>query len=258
MLHGHTITAPLHNPATLVDICCGTGVVTSSLAAKFPSASHVYGIDIVAVDIQSHTHDSKVEFIQGDFRSLIAADARLRPASADFAFGRCLAYGMRDWPGYIASVFALLKPGGWAECQEFVDRFYWEEADPPIDILQDEEWRWLRVYRDGGAAKGLDFDCGMKIAGWMKRAGFVDVHAKEYRIPYWRDVAKDQPELKEMAELVIDDPDGMFYHALPKMTESLGMNKEEMEILREQMMRCVNDERGKYQTYWTIIGKKPE
>ncbi|KAL9062399.1 MAG: hypothetical protein Q9157_008955, partial [Trypethelium eluteriae] len=98
------------------------------------------------------------------------------------------------------------------------------------------------------------------VAGWMKDAGFVDVSAQEYRMPYWKGAAQEmgRPELREVADLLVGDPDGMFYHAFPKTVEGLDMGKEKIEELRRQMMRCLGEERGKFQTYWVVTGRKPE
>ncbi|KAL9090705.1 MAG: hypothetical protein Q9165_005193 [Trypethelium subeluteriae] len=291
LLHNRATTAPLQHPTTLIDIGCGTGLVTTLLATQHPSAAHIYGIDLVPVPASTAAlaaTDPRLEFIQGDIRSLLASDPRLRPGSADFAFSRLLLYGMTDWPVYVASLFELVRPGGWAECQEFCDRFFYEagaygagrevgggdggggggggggregrEEGEAVDVLDWEDWAWLRAYREGAAQKGLDLDCGMKVAGWMKDAGFVDVSAREYRMPYWRGAAEERgrPELKGVVELLVGDPDGMFYHAFPKTVEGLGLGREEMEELRRQMMQCLGEEKGKFQTYWVVTGRKPE
>lgn len=48
LMHGKIIHAPVRNPRQVLDIGCGTGIVTSSLGVLFPSAE-VIGIDLSPV-----------------------------------------------------------------------------------------------------------------------------------------------------------------------------------------------------------------
>jgi hypothetical protein len=68
--------------------------------------------------------------------------------------------------------------------------------------LEDEdEWRWLKEFRRGAKAKGVDLDCGENTMQYMLDAGFVDTDAKEFEVPYWRDA--DRSETREVSKLVI-------------------------------------------------------
>jgi hypothetical protein len=60
----------------------------------------------------------------------------------------------------------------------------------------------------------------------MLDAGFVDVDERQFEVPYWRDT--DRPETAEVPELMIGDGDGYFWHAIPRMVESLGFKAKEI------------------------------
>jgi hypothetical protein len=158
---------------------------------------------------------------------------------------------MTDWPGYVRDVFKIVKPGGWVEMQDFEEMFYLHAEK----LEDEEEWRWLKEFRRGARAKGMDLDCGKNTREYMIDAGFVDVNTERFDVPYWRNGEK--PETKEVSELVIGDPDGYFWHAIPRMVEGLGFRDKEVREMQNAMKRCVAAEEGKYQVFWSTIGRKP-
>ncbi len=103
--------------------------------------------------------------------------------------------GMRDWPGYVCDMHAMLRPGGWAESGDFIeDILYTNKHCQPRD-----KWEWLRALRKEGVQKSLDLDCGSDIPGYMESAGFVDIQRWEYRVPLWKSVTEEsgkQPEAR--------------------------------------------------------------
>lgn len=72
---GDIIHAPIEDLKLILDVGCGTGIVTCELARRFPSAS-VIGIDASRVPISKDT-PANVMFIQGDIHELIKMDERL-------------------------------------------------------------------------------------------------------------------------------------------------------------------------------------
>lgn len=117
---------PFHVPASLapqkiVDIGCGTGSMTVLLAEKHPSAI-VYGVDLSPVP-PVHKKPANVEYVIQDITTLVGADERFQKATFDYTFNRMLVAGMTDWPGYVSTVYSLLRPGGWAEMHEI--EFRW-------------------------------------------------------------------------------------------------------------------------------------
>ena len=56
---------------------------------------------------------------------------------------------------------------------------------------------------------------------------------------------------------MIGDLDGYFWHAIPRMEEGLGFEDEEVREMQHAMKKCVAEEEGKYQIFWSTIGRKP-
>ncbi|KAF7186388.1 Secondary metabolism regulator LAE1 [Pseudocercospora fuligena] len=115
------IHAPLKTDikdARMLDVGCGTGIVTDHLGTRFPHAE-VYGLDLSAVP-QLRTRPPNVTFLQGN----IVTDNPsqwLSPGSTspfrdgqdsslfDLIFSRLLVCGLTNWPSYINKSFQLLK-----------------------------------------------------------------------------------------------------------------------------------------------------
>ena len=159
---------------------------------------------------------------------------------------------MTDWPGYVRSMFAMLKPNGWADFGDYVeDTFYSDESHGQPR----EDWEWLRALRAGGLKKGLDLDCGLNIEGYMREAGFVDIQRWEYRVPLWREGIRE--EERRIAEHLIDDRWGLYWHMLPRMLDGMGYSVEEIDRLRSEMRRDLRAEEGKQQMFAVTVGRKP-
>ena len=255
LLSGHIVHAPVSSPDTVLDIGCGTGIVTRYLSTHFQTPKHVYGIDLCQVPAQPGDNESSnLSFIRGDFRKLVGVDPRLRFESADFVFSRLLLAGMTDWKGYVRDVFKMLKPGGWAEMDDYVeDTFYTDNRSVPR-----EQWEWLRSIRAGAYRKGLDLDAGLNIRRYMEEAGFVDIQRWEYRVPFWRGAETEQAGARLMAEHAIGDKWGLYWHMLPKLLDGMGYAAQDIERLRFDMRRNLGEEEGKYQLFCVTIGRKPD
>lgn len=249
LVKGRIVHAPIESPDKILEVGCGTGIVTRYLATHFPTASSVTGVDLCSVPSEPTDASLNLHFIQGDFRELAGTDDRLQYNSMSFVYSRLLLCGMTDWQGYVCEMFSMLQPGGWAEFGDFVeDIFYTDRRGRPRN-------EWLQAIRDGGLRKGLDLDCGTNINSYMEKAGFVDVQRWEYQVPLWRD--ETRPETRLMTELMIDDRWGLYWHMLPKMLEGMGYDEKAIGKLREEMKWDMRDEEGKYQLFTVTIGRKP-
>ena len=196
-MYHNIIHAPIDFPDKVLDIGCGTGIVTYHLSSLYPDAQHIYGVDLSVVPTRSNDLDEKfanLEFIQGDIHTLIGKDSRLGFGSADFVFNRMLICGITDWPFYVQKVMTLLRPGGWAEMQDL--SYVWYRNGRVCS----DEWAWMRAraLREGARRKGLDMDAGRNLKRRMKEAGFVDVQTREYRIPYGTWQADEWPETRRI------------------------------------------------------------
>ncbi|KAF4632503.1 hypothetical protein G7Y89_g5628 [Cudoniella acicularis] len=217
----HVIHAPVSSPNTVLDIGCGTGIVTRYLSSHFPTAQQVYGIDLSAVPSQpSDTNLSNLSFICGNFRKIGGTDPRLSLNSVDFVYSRLLLCGMTDWPGY----FRVKSGSGYA------------------------------LYERGGALQGLDLDAGLTVRKYMEDAGFVDIQRWEFRIPYWRVPGADS---EAMTEHLIGDKWGLYWHMIPKLVAPMNFSQEKIDGFRRDMKRDLQEEEGKEQLFCVTIGRKP-
>lgn len=185
MMHNRPFHAPLANPKRILDIGCGTGAMTYVLATAFPEAE-VIGLDISPVPEGRYERVPNLRYVQGDIMKLDGeADGTFADETFDFVFHRLLVLGMTDWPGYVARVSTLLKPGGWAEMQDY-DLSISNRAG---ENMSGDWWHW-NAFREDATAMGLDVEAGRKLGEFMRDAGLQAVAEKMYDVPccYWDDM----------------------------------------------------------------------
>ena len=247
-MHNEPLHVPLGSPQTILDIGCGTGIITRHLGQKY-SAAQVYGIDLSPVPKTSGLNPTNVTYIQGDVRQLLHTDPRLALGTADFAFNRLLVLGMTDWPGYVRDVALLLKPGGWAEMQDYALEWYLHGQPCP-------QSSWLGALAKAAAVKGWDLHCGRNIGGYMQAAGLVDVQLREYRVPFGTWAVKERPETRRIGEHIVKEVGTLYWHAIPKMLGGMGYEEGEIEGFREEAMIELAPQEGKEVSYHVTNGRK--
>lgn len=94
----------------VLEVGCGVGYNSRNLAARFSDIEFL-GVDLSPNHVKSATKEARslgnVKFEQGDFH-----DLQLENDSFDTAFAvECLCQGT-DWPGAVAEVHRVLRPGG--------------------------------------------------------------------------------------------------------------------------------------------------
>ena len=256
IIHAPISSLPPSCPRTILDVGCGPGYITRHLSSKYPDARLVCGIDLDPVPPKEGDASAKnLSFIQGDFRKLAGTDPSLKYGSADFVFSRILLCGMTDWSGYVKQIFEMLAPGGWADMGDYVEQVFY--SGDKQNVVPRDDWEWLREIRKGGARLGLDLDAGLTIRGYMEEAGFVDLQTWQYRVPFWRGAWEEQPEARRMAEHVIDDKWGLYWHMLPQLLDREKYNDDEVTRLRKEAKKDLCEEEGKYQLFCVTIGRKP-
>lgn len=168
---------------------CGTGVVTHLLAKTYPDA-HVIGVDLAPVPESRHGKRPNIEYVQGNVADLIGQDPRFQPESFDYIFQRLLVMGLTDWPGHVASISRLLKPGGYLELHDIDMDLQGPDGKP----LQME---WYDAYLHDTRASGLDMQVGRKLAALLRGAPFENV--QDYQYPFPPKPVEGQPQFDGMA-----------------------------------------------------------
>jgi ubiquinone/menaquinone biosynthesis C-methylase UbiE len=107
-----TLLARYGQPARIADIGCGSGEITSRLAARYPHAELV-GVDILessaAYARQMHTSLApRVRFEQGD-----AFGLRFAAAQFDLVVCRHMTQAVPEPEKVIAELYRICKPNGW-------------------------------------------------------------------------------------------------------------------------------------------------
>ena len=247
-MHNHFIHAPLQSPHHLIDIGCGSGIVTCQLGNTYPAAQ-VYGVDLSPVP--PGPKPPNVEYITGDVRQLLNRDKRLALGSADFVFSRLLVLGMTDWAAYVQDMASLLLPGGWVEMQDYALDWYLHGAHCS------GEWGWLKALFLAAQQKGLDLYCGRNVKEYMQQAGLVDISVKEYRVPMGSWLVKERPETKRIGKHAAREYGMLYYHAIPKMLLGMGYTEEKIEEFRRMSIVDLAEQEGKELRFYATIGRKP-
>ncbi|KAL8896445.1 MAG: hypothetical protein Q9207_007702 [Kuettlingeria erythrocarpa] len=248
MMDNRVIHAPIHMPSQIIDVGCGTGIVTRHLGDAYPYA-RVYGVDLSPVPVSTGGSLANVEYILGDVRQLLTSDARLAPGSTDFIFSRLLVMGMTDWAGYVRDMVSLLRPGGWVEMQDFSLEWYLHGS------RCSQDWEWLNALFLAAQQEGRDLRAGPNIQAHMRQAGLQDVSMREYRLPIgpWL----DKPETKRIGEHAAREHTKVYYHVIPKMLHGLGYPKEKIEEFQRMSSVDVASQEGKERKFYVTIGRKP-
>lgn len=238
--------APIVTPLQIIDVGCGTGIVTRHLGNAYPSA-RVYGIDLSPVPIPAGPHPPNVEYILGDVRTL--TNPRLAPGSTDFIFSRLLTLGMTDWAGYVRDMVSLLRPGGWVEMQDYSLDWYMHGSNCS------EEWEWLKALFLAAQQKGWDLRAGRNIPLYMQEAGLLDISVVTYRVPIgtWL----ERLESKRIGEHAAREYGRLYYHAIPKMLQGMGYTKEKIEEFQRSSSVDLAGQEGKELKFYATIGRKP-
>ena len=63
---------------------------------------------------------------------------------------------------------------------------------------------------------------------------------------------------RRMTEHLIGDKWGLYWHMIPRLLDGMGYSEEDVEKLRLDMRRDVQEEEGKYQLFCITIGRKPD
>lgn len=249
---GKVFHSPIENPTRILDVGCGTGAVSYHLGSTFPSA-RIYGVDLATIPPNPNKKPDNVTFVHGDYHDLLGSqDPHIAPGSMDFVFGRLLISGMTTWPSVIRSCHDLLKPNGWLEIQELEFPYYDDTG------IISNDWEWVQAYQAGAKAKGLDLDCAVKAAEWMREAGFEHVQTKMYYWPHGEWLAKrGHKEYRNIGIFLETEQPRLYQAIVPNMVSGLGFSDEKVRGFQADVLETLKAEEGLHKNYWVTFGRKP-
>lgn len=248
LMHNNVIHTPLSSPSRLVDVGCGTGIISRDLGNRYPSAQ-IYGVDLSQVPLA--ITPSNVEYIVGDVRQLLKHDERFAHGSADFVFSRLLVLGMTNWPDYVRDMASLVRAGGWVEIQDISLHVYLNGS------RCSDDWEWWEAICRAAQQKKWDLDCGRNVKYYMQQAGLVDISVKEYKIPFGTWQARQRPETKRIGGHAAREYGVTYYHAIPKMLQGMGYSEEKIEGFRKACIEDLGSQEGKYFRFFVTLGRRP-
>lgn len=165
-----------------IDVCCGTGDWTLTLAAQVGQSGHVVGLDFS--DNMLQVARAKLTAAGADNVSLVTGDAMHLPFS-DKQFDRAtIGFGLRNVPDYLTvlkELYRVLKPGGRLVCLETsqpkvpvyrqIYFFYFRRIMPLLGKLfagSYKEYAWLNESTE-------KFPDREALAVLFKEAGFKNI-----------------------------------------------------------------------------------
>ncbi|KAL9017170.1 MAG: hypothetical protein Q9185_005499 [Variospora sp. 1 TL-2023] len=159
----------------VLDAGTGTGIWAEDVADAYPNAE-IYGIDLSP--IQSRFSAPNVKYQVDDLEQPWTFPLD----HFDYVHTRILYGSLRDWPLFFAQSFKHLRPGGHLECQEIAVDARADDGTLPADSAITA---WCRNQEEAmQKAGGMTLlATGEKLKAMMEEAGFVDVVAKEFKIP---------------------------------------------------------------------------
>lgn len=185
-----------------------------------------------------------LEYVQADVNGLIGQDPRFQPESFDYIFQRLLVMGVSDWPGHIASVSRLLKPGGYLELHE-IDM---DVHAPDGKVMQ---MAFYDAFLHDTRASGLDVQIGRKLPALLSAASFGDV--REYQHPFPSRPVEAEPRFDGMVRQL----PGLFTMMITKICGALRGAEQAQELVAA--FRQTYDfglEPGSYWIMWAVVGQK--
>lgn len=171
-------------PKKILDIGCGTGIFTTQLARRFPSAQ-VVGVDLLAVPAAAG-RPGNVKFLLGSAADLLAG-GEIEAGSFDYVFERLTMLSIVDWEAHLRDVVArLLAPGGFVEVQEYDSMARAGEAGCLGEARGTElgaRWEWFRLWIEDTRDIGLDLRVGLHMDELLSAAGLETAGHDVYDIP---------------------------------------------------------------------------
>ena len=163
----------LRDPRDILDVGSGTGRWAIEMALQF-SAARVIGMDVAApavdASVAPDARPANFSFVQGNVLERVP----FPDDSFDFVHQRflTLAIPAASWPGVVAELLRVTRPGGWVELVE---------TEPPTGAPAiDQLARWgVELTK----RRGIEMSLMARIGDLLRDRGAVDVTARTINIP---------------------------------------------------------------------------
>lgn len=173
---GGDFLAPLDKPSDILDVACGTGRWARDMARAYPGAT------VMAFDInQQQLEASLAEGAQSGRDPLpencifVTGDAlgtfNFPESSFDYAMARATSafIPVSKWPGVIAEMARVCRPGGWVELRDF------GLARSPDSALNELTVKFASL----AAARGIYPGAGPYLGDFLRTAGLRNVQTRQ-------------------------------------------------------------------------------
>ncbi|KAF2466896.1 S-adenosyl-L-methionine-dependent methyltransferase [Lindgomyces ingoldianus] len=241
-LDGALYRAPIpQDVQNVLDVGTGTGIWAIEFAEEHPSAQ-VLGTDLRHLIISSPIQPTEVppncSFLVDDCdKDWVFRD------QFDFIHTRAMVAAIKDWDRFLGQGYANLKPGGYLELQEITfpalctDSSMTPETSPLL--------RWSALFTEAADMIGLDASGPLKLGPKLRSAGFVDIHAKQYKWPVGRWAKGDK--MKLLGRFVMEDlMDWLPSSAMGLFTRVLKWSREEVELFLSTVRRELKEEKSRH------------
>ncbi|KAI9801056.1 MAG: hypothetical protein M1833_002924 [Piccolia ochrophora] len=227
------------NPQRILDVGTGTG-------DQYPSAQ-IIGNDLSPV--QPTLVPPNVQFEVDDLES-----EWTHASPFDYIHSRYMIGSIEDWPRFIRNIFKTLKPGGWAEFQDFDVRFFSQDGTAENTDL----CKWANMAYEAGEKLGRTVSPAVGLVDRVRAAGFTDIHHMKLKIPLgtW----PKETKLKQVgAWNVLNILDGLEGWSLKLFIHGHGWSVEEIQVLLAKVRNDIKDPKiHSQQEFHIVYGRKPE
>jgi SAM-dependent methyltransferase len=183
--HALLADAGIREGLTCVDVGCGGGHVSRSLAVLVGPTGRVVGLDVDAVKLGAASEETARAGLQNvEFRAANVSEWS-EPRTYDLAYGRFILSHLPDRIAVLGRMADALRPAGILilEDIDFAGAFCYPENASYA--------RYCELYRAVVRRRGGDADLGPQLYGMCALAGLSDVHVRVVQpVHYGRDVGK--------------------------------------------------------------------